>query len=296
MAAGNSNRIQGLYAADKAFIIPSIGEPDYVPILLEICQRHEVAALFSMTAEDVYAISQAAEDFRKLGVFLIIVDHMIAATCNNKIRFHEFLVTNGFPCAKTCLSFEEFKVTYQNNEIDFPVLVKPIYGYSSQVIRACNNMNELRNSVLRNPQCIIQEFLGGSVYSIDVYIDFISGKMVSAFITQRIIARTGVSDKAISVLDDEIFAMTEQISYKLGALGALNVNIFKANGTYYYNEVNPCLGNSYILAHSCGVDFGKLMVNNLNGIENAAAVGHYQAGVLMMNYDEILLVPPGEIL
>lgn len=249
-----------------------------------------------MADEDVLVISEAAEDFIKLGVSPLMVDHGTAEICHDMIRFYEYLVKHGFGCAKTYSSLVDFEAAYQNKEIDFPVFVKPRRGYGSQGIGTCSNMDELTRRLLRNPQLIIQEFLDGPEYSIDAYMDIISGKMVSAFIKERIATRTGASDKAISVLNDELFVMTEQLTQRLGASGPVNVQIFRVNGKYYYNEVNPCLGSSYILAHACGVDFSKLITNNLDGIENTINVGKYKPGIFMMKYDEVLLIPQEKLL
>lgn len=62
-----------------------------------------------------------------------------------------------------------------------------------------------------------------------------------------------------------------------------------ASGNYYISEVNPRFGGAYLHAYGAGVDFIKLIVNNINKIENLPNIGDYEEGVVMMMYDSVII-------
>ncbi|NLN87586.1 MAG: ATP-grasp domain-containing protein [Syntrophomonadaceae bacterium] len=295
IATGNSMKIPALHAADKAYVVPSVDDVDYIPSLLEICRYNDVVAILSLLDKDVINISKAISEFRNLGTMPIMVDHLVANICCNKLNFYEFLVDHGFKCAKTFNSFENFVAAHNCGEIDFPVFVKPVDGEGSRRVAKCHTMNELSRFMLQNDDLIVQEFLDGPQYDIDVYIDLISRKMISIFAKENLSMLNGISNKVVPKNDPSIFSLSEQLLEQLGAVGPMNIEMFKVNGDYYINEINPRLEASYPVAYACGVDFGQLMVNNLKGIENKANIGDYGSDVLFLKYDRVIIKPPEQM-
>ena len=48
-------------------------------------------------------------------------------------------------------------------------------------------------------------------------------------------------------------------------------------------------GGAYLHAYGAGVDFIKLIKNNLNGIENIPVFGNYEDDIVMMMYDSVII-------
>lgn len=67
------------------------------------------------------------------------------------------------------------------------------------------------------------------------------------------------------------------------------------DGVYFLSEVNPRFGGAYLHAYGAGVNFVPLIVNNMNGIENEAHIGEYDEDVLMMMYDDVVIVNKNEL-
>ena len=67
------------------------------------------------------------------------------------------------------------------------------------------------------------------------------------------------------------------------------MDFFYNDGTYYLSEVNPRFGGAYLHAYGAGVDFVKLIKNNVNGIENKPRFGNYEEGIVMMMYDSVII-------
>ena len=136
---------------------------------------------------------------------------------------------------------------------------------------------------------MIQEYLDGQEIGADVYIDMISGEVVSVFTKKKIVMRVGETDKAVSFKDEKLFSLIESFVKESGWRGQIDIDIFDVNGEYYISEVNPRFGGGYPHAYECGCDHMTLIVNNLKGIENREDIGNYDEGVYMMKYNEVMI-------
>ena len=126
-------------------------------------------------------------------------------------------------------------------------------------------------------------------FDADVYIDTISNKAVSAFSKKKIETRIGGASKTISFKDEKLFTFIKEIVEHFNFNGPVDMDFFYKDGKYYLSEVNPRFGGAYLHAYGAGVDFPKLIFNNINGIENECEIGNYNSDVLMMMYDEVVI-------
>ena len=55
------------------------------------------------------------------------------------------------------------------------------------------------------------------------------------------------------------------------------------------SEINPRFGGAYLHAYGAGVDFVKLIENNLAGVENTPCFHNYEENVVMMMYDSVVI-------
>jgi carbamoyl-phosphate synthase large subunit len=59
---------------------------------------------------------------------------------------------------------------------------------------------------------------------------------------------------------------------------------------------NPRFGGAYLHAYGAGVDFFKLIINNINGVTNEVRIGDYDEGVLMLMYDDVVITKEVDLL
>ena len=67
------------------------------------------------------------------------------------------------------------------------------------------------------------------------------------------------------------------------------MDFFIKDGEYYLSEINPRFGGAYLHAYGAGVDFIKLILNNIEGKENQSIIGQYDEDVIMMMYDDVVI-------
>ena len=88
----------------------------------------------------------------------------------------------------------------------------------------------------------------------------------------------------------------EQICSVLELNGPCDMDFFLKDGEYYLSEINPRFGGAYLHAYGAGVDFIKLILNNMNGTENKSIIGHYDEDVIMMMYDDVVIKRKSELM
>ncbi len=282
-----------IYDADKAYIVPRIDDPDYINVLLDICKKEEIKGLFALIDPELSLIAKNYDKFTAIGTTPIVSSYELCETSLDKYRMYEMLNKLGIPTAKCYLDIESFETAREQGEVDYPVFVKPRSGSASININSVKSKEMLTALFHESDDLMIQEFMKGQEYGADVYIDMISGKCTSIFLKKKIKMRAGETDKSISVKNENLFKQIATFVEKVGYRGMIDIDLFhdEDSDTFYLSEVNPRFGGGYPHAFECGVNFPKMIINNLEGKENPVSIGDYREGIYMMKYNEVLIMP-----
>ncbi|MCI8267169.1 MAG: ATP-grasp domain-containing protein [Lachnospiraceae bacterium] len=278
-----------LYEADAHYIVPRITAPDYLEVLYEICKKEAITGVLSLIDPELSLIAAHEAQFRALGVQIIGSDYELCERTLNKWELFGWMEAHGYPCAKTYCTMEAFCAALERGEVQFPVFVKPMKGSASIQIAKADDMETAAFLFAHGEQMIIQEYMTGQEIGADVYIDLISKKVVSIFTKKKLVMRAGETDKAVSFIDEKLFAFITKFAEESGFAGQIDIDLFEKDGVYYISEVNPRFGGGYPHAYACGADHMALIRNNLMGIENPVQIGGYAVDKVMMKYNEIML-------
>ena len=289
VATDCSNLAPAVYDADKFYLVPRMTAPDYLDTILDICKKEKIDGVFSLIDPELSLLAKEKERFLQIGTTPIISDYDLVETCFNKYKMYELFKEMNIPTAKCYLSIEQFQQARAVGEIDYPVFVKPVCGSASMHINKVSSDEELEGLFHMYDDLMIQEFMDGTEFGADVYIDMLSGKVTSLFVKEKIKMRAGETDKSVSVKDESLFEQIVSFAENAGFMGMIDIDIFKVGNTYYFSEVNPRFGGGYPHAYEAGVNMPKQVLNNLAGKENPAEVGNYKAGICMMKYNEVMI-------
>lgn len=290
IATDCSNLAPAIYEADKYYIVPRITANNYIDIILDICKKEEIDTLISLIDPELSLIAKNVERFKGIGVKPIISDYNKVEMCFDKYEMYKFLINNNFKTPKSYIDKEKFLEDLEKGEITFPVFVKPVRGSASININKINNKEELDVIWKQSDNLIIQEFMNGQEYGSDVYIDMLSNEPVAIFTKKKIKMRAGETDKSVSVKDETLFNLIKDFVKKAGFKGIIDIDIFEIDGEYYISEVNPRFGGGYPHAYECNVNVPKMIINNINGIENEKQIGNYEENIYMMKYNEVKII------
>ena len=284
-----SSLAPALYEADKHYIVPRMTEPGYIDVILDICKKERISGVLSLIDPELSLLAKNSDKFIEVGTTVIGSSYDLCEMALDKMQMYQWLVTHGYKCARSWLNKDEFYKAVEAGEVTYPVFVKPYRGSASVSISKVNDRDTIEQLFSHEDDLMIQEFLNGQEIGADVYIDMISGKIISIFTKKKLVMRAGETDKAVSFKDDKLFALIERFVKEAGYSGQIDIDIFDVNGEYYISEVNPRFGGGYPHAYECGCNHMSLICNNLNGMANTKNIGVYDDGVYMMKYNEIMV-------
>lgn len=295
IATDNSPYAPALYFADEQYLIPKITDPEYIQILLDICKKEKVQAIATFIDPEIEVLAKNREVFEELGIKVLVPSGKTAELCFDKYRLFLHLKEHHIATVQTYGTIEEAKYAIDQNELSFPVFVKPRTGSGSVGARKIENLDELVIAMKEDKSLIIQEYMNGMDLDADVYVDTENGKVVSAFAKKKISTTIGGANKTISFKDEKLFTLIKEIAGVLELYGPNDMDFFYVDGEYYLSEINPRFGGAYLHAYGAGVDFIKLIQKNISGEENNCSIGNYEEGVVMMMYDSVVIKKQDEL-
>lgn len=276
-----------IYDADKFYIVPPITTPGYIDIILNICKKEKIDGVLSLIDPELSLLAENAEKFKAVGTTVIGSSYDLCEMALDKMQMYEWLKSHGYNCARSWMDKEEFYRTVDTGKVTYPVVVKPYRGSASISISKVYDKETVDLLFAHNDDLMIQEFMNGQEIGADVYIDLISGEVISIFTKKKIKMRAGETDKAVSFKDPALFDLIEKFVVEAGYRGQIDIDIFDINGEYYISEVNPRFGGGYPHAYEAGCNHMQLILNNLKGLANEKNIGAYDEGIYMMKYNEV---------
>ncbi|MCI8513483.1 MAG: ATP-grasp domain-containing protein [Lachnospiraceae bacterium] len=304
-AANSDGRAPAFSAADAHVVTPLIYEENYIPFLIDYCREHEISLLISLFDIDLPILAANKGRFLRAGVRVLVSDPGVIAVCNDKWKTYAFLCDNGFPAPRTFLDPEEASAACREGKLSWPLIVKPRWGMGSLSIFEAEDEEELRvfykkvkqgiqNSYLKyeaakDPDAcvLIQEKLVGQEYGLDIIND-LDGRYRNTIVKMKYAMRSGETDCAVTVENPELAFLGERVSEKLGHIGNLDMDVFRADGKFYVLEMNARFGGGYPFSHMAGVNLPRAIAAWAAGEE--ADAGWLRAKPGVMSQKDIRLI------
>ena len=297
MATDGNATASALFFADKSFVVPKINDPHYIEHILQLCKENNVKAITTLIDPEIEILAKNRNLFLEQGVLPLTPDYESALYCFDKFELYQYLSAHHIPTVLTFHDLDAFRQALADERISFPVFMKPICGSGSVGAHRVNSMDELLKDWNSGEfDYIIQELMTGGDCDADVYVDCISHKVVSAFSKRKIETRIGGASKTISFKDPKLFEAIRRIVDVFSFNGPLDMDFFIRDGEYYLSEINPRFGGAYLHAYGAGVDFFKLIQNNMHGVENKESLGDYDEDILMLMYDDVVITKKQELI
>jgi len=279
-----------IYDADKYYIVPAITDPNYIDFIIDICKKEKINGVLSLIDPELSLLAANEDKFASVGTTVIGSSYNLCEMSLDKMQMYKWLKEHDYNCAKSWMDKNEFYKEVDNGSVSFPVFVKPYRGSASISISKVYDKETIDLLFKHEDNLMIQEFLDGQEIGADVYIDMISGEVISIFTKKKIKMRAGETDKSVSFKNKELFELIERFVLEVGYRGQIDIDIFDINGSYYISEVNPRFGGGYPHAYESGCDHMKLIKENLLGNSNIKNIGNYDEGIYMMKYNEIKII------
>lgn len=248
-----------LHFCDHTVLAPRISDLTYLPTLQAICKEKKIDALIPTIDTDLLLLSQHKNEFGNTRV--IISDTEKIALCRDKRRTADYFESVGLKSPHPVDNWKEYKAGY-------PAFIKPKDGSSSIFAYKVENEMELQSFSEQVPDYIIQPYVDGTEYTIDIFCDFAGNPI---FITPRIrlAVRAGEVLKTKIVQDEKIISEIKQLIADYKPCGQITVQMIREKSTEddYYIEINPRFGGGAPLSMKAGANSAKALLRLLQGEE-----------------------------
>ena len=248
-----------LQFCDHTVIAPRIRDDAYIPTLLENCEKYKINALIPTIDTDLLLLAQKKAEFEKVGTTVVISDEDKINICRDKRLTSAYFVSVGLAAP---LPVDDYKA-YTGG---FPAFIKPKDGSSSVFAYRVDSEEELVSMAKQVPDYIIQPFISGTEYTVDIFCD-LAGNPVYITPRIRLAVRAGEVLKTEIVQDETIIAEMKQLLADYKPRGAITVQLIRQNetGKDYYIEINPRFGGGAPLTMKAGADSAKALLQLLAG-------------------------------
>ncbi|MHA1252757.1 MAG: ATP-grasp domain-containing protein [Candidatus Helarchaeota archaeon] len=236
----DSNKLSaGFYLADRKYIIPRATDKNFIDKAKDIIIKNQIKVILPTSGYDIIPYSRNKEEIEELDVFVAMSDYEVINNCINKLKTYKKL-------GKSLM----VKTSKNVEEIGFPCILKPIKGKGSRNIYLCNNKSEFEiicKHINKN-NFIIQEYLPGKEFTVDVLSDF-KAKPIFCLSRERIEIKAGITFKGRVFRHKEIESLCMRAAQKIGLKGPSCIQIkLDKNNNPKIIEINPRIGGASIFS------------------------------------------------
>jgi carbamoyl-phosphate synthase large subunit len=276
----------GLYFSKRHYLVPLTTDERYIPYIRSICFKERIHLLIPTIDDELPLFGAFADSFLEMGVRVVVSGREIGAICNDKHRTMHFLAGKGIAVPRTWLPHE-----LDFGSLHYPLFLKPRQGRGSVGCYYITNERELRFFLEYVQDPVVQEYLQGREFTIDVLADF-NGRIISVVPRERLVVRSGVTDRGQTWHNPALIDLGVHAAEALQIRGPANIQLkwHADRGTIF--EVNPRFSGGIALTIAAGADFPAWLIEMRLGRRVRPALGKFTDGLLMSCYESAIFLAP----
>ena len=284
-----NNLSPGLYFGDRHHIAPLTTDPGYIPLIKSICASENIGLLIPTIDDELPIFGGHRHEFEEMGFRIAVSGERTGFICNDKYASYNFFKEKGIPFARTWLPEE-----LDREKLEYPLFLKPRSGRGGVGAFTIQNRRALDFFLEYVSDTVIQEFLKGTEYTLDVLADF-EGRIISVVPRERMLVRSGVSDRGRTHRHSGLIKLAVDAAEALELRGPANIQVKLTGGVPVIFEVNPRFSGGIPLTIAAGADFPGWLIEMCLGRGPEPCIGDFTDGLIMACYEEALFIPPGTV-
>ena len=276
----NQNSI-GFFETNYRYIVPKASSPNYIEIMLKICQKEKIKVLVAGSEPEIEIIAENQKVFSEIGIEVLSNPWNVIKKCVDKFGIMNFLNTKGIRCPMTKLFENE---TDLNQFTSYPIIIKPRFGSGSRNVFIAYDKEDALQFIKYlkkyGHEVILQEHIGNYEEEFTIGVIFAdNGKLCTSIAMKRIL-EGGISTREISInptnrkkyvissgisqgyFEDfkEIRKVGEKIAEILGANGPINIQCRNTQSGIVPFEINPRFSGTVALRSLVGHNEPDMML------------------------------------
>ncbi len=279
----------GMHHVDRSHIVRPIAHRRYIVDLVELCRENHIHLLVPTIDTELLRLAHARWRFDAIGCTAVVSSPEVVSIGRDKLLTFEALRRADIDTPKTWPTDEAMA----RKRHRFPYQIKPRYGSAGLGNHRVDDLEQLRFWSKRVPDSVLQEFVPGDEFTLDVYAE-LDGRVRCVVPRQRLEVRSGEVQKARVVKDPALVETGKRVVEAIGdCLGVITVQCIRTvRGRIRVIEINPRFGGGAPLAIHAGADFPRWLMAECLGRRPKITFDGYKDGVIMLRYDQSVFLSP----
>ncbi len=241
---------------------PLVSDPLYKDFILDLIEKEKIDFYIPLIDEEL--LLAKAEIEKNSFAHVIAPTPMFIELCLNKYKLMNFLQEHNLSHIESYLGHE------YNDQMDYPIFVKPVSGRGSRGIRKIESREQLLAYFTlegyRPEEVLIQPVVSGKEYTVGVTTN--NCNQILCIGSKRIISKKGITQMAVTeyneIINDLVIKLVEAMKPK----GPINVQLFLTNeGEIKIFEINPRFSTTSILELEGGVNIVTKYLETIDKVE-----------------------------
>lgn len=272
------------YVSDGCFPVCRCTDPDYIPMLLDICHKYDIRIVVPTIDTELQVLSDHKSLFYEHGIQVMVSDSSFIAICRDK--------------RKTASYLESLDI-HVPRQIDlkhpsFPIFAKPYDGSLSANLHVIRSQKDLTEDILDDPKLIFMEYIDKSDYA-EYTVDMYYGRdnYVKAIVPrERLKVRAGEINKGITRKNYLVDYLKERMNHLEGVIGCICIQLFyrESDQSVYGIEINPRFGGGYPLSFHSNANFPLCILKEYMLSQEIHYFDDWLDKTLMLRYDRDIIV------
>lgn len=206
-------------------------------------------------------------------VFIPVSDEGICEVFFNKRLANEWCIENS--------------INIPSDINSYPLIAKPIHGSASKGILILESPADFDN-LTNKKNYLVQKFVKGKEYSVDVYVSVQDREIVSIVPRIRLETQGGESIKSITLKDERLINFSREIIGKTKLVGPLTLQLIEDSATkeLFFMEINPRFGGAVLNSIFAGANSPKYLLNDFYKIKNSYDGNWIDSFLMMRRFSE----------
>lgn len=281
-----SSTAPALAFCDIRFPLCEIKAEGYIDTLLNNAVKEHIDLIIPTIDTNLLILSENRKRFEEKGVKVLISSSEMMRICRDKNKTAQYFLDCGLRAPRTINSIDRLVEFVE----PYPYFIKPRDGSSSINAYKVQSRKELEVYSKEIEDYIIQPFIEGEEYTVDIFCDF-SGNPIYITPRKRLAVRAGEVLKTQICLDEQIINECKKIVERSNPCGPITVQMIRdAEGQDWYIEINPRFGGGAPLSMKAGAKSAEALLAllceesvNVHNIENGVVFSRFDQSVRVMN-------------
>lgn len=238
---------------------PLVRDPAYKDLILSLIEKENIDYYIPLIDEELLLAKSEIEI--ESSVHVIAPGPAFIELCLNKYNLMNFLRQHNLSHIESYLGHE------YDDQLNYPIFVKPVSGRGSRGIRIINNKEQLYAyyslECYKPEEVLIQPVINGQEYTVGITTN--NRNQVLSIGSKRILSKRGITQMAVTednqIINDSVIRLVELMNPR----GPINVQLFLTeDGEIQIFEINPRFSTTTILEIEAGVNIVNKYIENLD--------------------------------